>query len=57
MDALRREIESLLSQEPGPVNQAVDITLLNRYFERYADHAVSVARRVIYLVIGERSSI
>ena len=24
---------------------------------RYADHAVSVARRVIYLVIGERSSI
>ena len=56
MDALHRQVlDILLSQEPGPVNQAVDITLLNRYFERYADHVVSVARRVIYLVIGERS--
>jgi phosphate transport system protein len=56
MDALHRQVlDILLSQEPGPVNQAVDITLLNRYYERYADHVVSVARRVIYLVIGERS--
>jgi len=58
MDALHRQVlDILLSQEPGPVNQAVDVTLLNRYFERYADHVVSVARRVIYLVIGERSQI
>jgi phosphate transport system protein len=56
MDALHRQVlDVLLSQEPGPVNQAVDVTLLNRYYERYADHVVSVARRVIYLVIGERS--
>jgi phosphate transport system protein len=56
MDALHRQVlDILLSQEPGPVNQAVDVTLLNRYYERYADHVVSVARRVIYLVIGERS--
>ena len=58
MDALHRQVlDVLLSQEPGPVNQAVDVTLLNRYYERYADHVVSVARRVIYLVIGERSQI
>jgi phosphate transport system protein len=56
MDALHRQVlDILLSEEPGPVNQAVDVTLLNRYYERYADHVVSVARRVIYLVIGERS--
>ena len=56
MDALHRQVlDILLSQEPGPVNQAVDVTLLNRYYERYADHVVSVARRIIYLVIGERS--
>ncbi|MCY7366192.1 MAG: phosphate transport system regulatory protein PhoU, partial [Frankiaceae bacterium] len=30
------------------------ITLAGRYYERFADHAVSVARRVIYLVTGER---
>lgn len=28
---------------------AVDLALLGRYYERYADHAVSVARRVAYL--------
>ena len=27
-------------------------TLLARFYERYGDHAVSVARRVIYLVTG-----
>jgi phosphate transport system protein len=32
---------------------AVDITLVGRYYERFADHAVSVAHRVVYLVTGE----
>jgi phosphate transport system protein len=32
---------------------AIDVTLLGRYYERYADHAVTVARRVVYLVTGE----
>ncbi len=35
------------------VEAAIDVTLLGRYFERYADHAVSVARRVVFLVTGE----
>lgn len=33
--------------------QVVDITLAARYFERFGDHAVSVASRVMYLVTGE----
>jgi phosphate transport system protein len=32
----------------------VDIALLGRYYERIADHAVSLARRVVYLVTGEK---
>lgn len=32
--------------------QLVDVTLAARYFERFGDHAVSVASRVIYLVTG-----
>ena len=32
---------------------AVDVVLIGRYYERFADHAVSVARSVIYLVTGE----
>jgi phosphate transport system protein len=36
------------------IESAIDVTLLGRYYERFADHAVSVARRVVYLVTGER---
>lgn len=34
------------------VSAAVDVTLLGRFYERYADHAVSVARRVVFVVTG-----
>lgn len=32
---------------------AVDATLIGRYYERFGDHAVAVAHRVVYLVTGE----
>ncbi|WP_433891522.1 phosphate signaling complex protein PhoU [Streptomyces sp. CA-111067] len=35
------------------IETAVDVTLVGRYYERFADHAVSVAKRVVYLVTGE----
>jgi phosphate transport system protein len=35
------------------VESAIDVVLIGRYYERFADHAVSVARSVIYLVTGE----
>lgn len=35
------------------VEAAVDVTLLSRYYERFGDHAVSVARRIIHVVTGE----
>ena len=34
------------------VESAVDVTLCGRYYERYGDHAVGVARRVVFLVTG-----
>jgi phosphate transport system protein len=34
------------------IESAIDLTLLGRYFERYSDHAVSVSRRVYFLVTG-----
>ncbi|MEU9386481.1 phosphate signaling complex protein PhoU [Streptomyces sp. NPDC048279] len=37
------------------VETAVDVTLLGRYYERFADHAVSIARRMVYLVTGEHT--
>lgn len=32
--------------------QTVDIVLLGRFLERLGDHAVSAARRVVYIVSG-----
>ena len=56
MDALHRQLftEVLSPGWPHGMESAIDITLLGRYYERFADHAVSVARRVVYLVTGER---
>jgi phosphate transport system protein len=54
MDLLHRQLISTLiapTWQHG-VETAIDLTLLGRYYERYADHAVSVARRVIFLVTG-----
>jgi phosphate transport system protein len=55
IDQLRRSSFRLMLDESWPhgVEPAVDIALLGRYYERIADHAVSLARRVVYLVTGE----
>ena len=55
MDDLHRKLISTLVEPSWPhgVETAIDLTLLGRYYERYADHAVSVARRVIFLVTGK----
>jgi len=36
----------------GTAQEAVDITLLGRYLERFGDHATSISRRVVFLVTG-----
>lgn len=56
MDALRRKLFTLvLSPNWGRGTEAaIDMTLLGRYYERYADHAVAVARHTIFIVTGKR---
>ena len=55
MDRLHRELFTIVMSESWThgVEAAIDVTLLSRYYERYADHAVSVTRRVITIVTGE----
>ena len=55
MDRLHRELFTIVLSESWThgVEAAIDVTLLSRYYERYADHAVSVTRRVITIVTGE----
>jgi phosphate transport system protein len=55
MDQLRRRsfTELLSDSWDHGVEAAVDVALLGRYYERIADHAVSVANRVVFVVTGE----
>ena len=57
MDKLHRKLFTTLLDDKWAhgTETAIDITLIGRYYERYADHAVSVARRVYFLVTGKFS--
>ncbi len=55
MDDLHKHLFSVIMDDEWPhgVAAAVDVTLLGRFYERFADHAVEVARQVIFLVTGK----
>lgn len=55
MDQLRRSMFRILFSDAWDegVEPAVDMALLGRYYERIGDHAVSLGRRVVFLVTGE----
>lgn len=54
MDELHRDLFTVMTRPDCAhgIPAAVDATLLARFYERYADHAVAVARRVTYIVTG-----
>jgi phosphate transport system protein len=55
MDELRRRSFRIMLGDSWSygVEPAIDVALLGRYYERIADHAVSLGRRVVYLVTGQ----
>jgi phosphate transport system protein len=55
MDDLHRELfrTVLAPTWSHGVEAAIDVTLLSRFYERFADHAVTIAKRVVYVVTGE----
>ena len=58
MDLLHRRLFTALLEPSWPhgIETAIDMTLIGRYYERYADHAVSVSRRIHFQVTGKYSS-
>lgn len=59
LDELHRDMFTRLAEGAWQhgTTSAVDIALLSRYYERFGDHAVTVARRVIFLVTGEPGAV
>ena len=55
MDRLHRELIATLLGDNWThgIETAIDMTLLGRYYERFADHAVSISHQVYFLVTGE----
>jgi phosphate transport system protein len=54
VDAEHRHLFTLLIDHKwqGGVGSAVDVALLGRYYERFADHAVEIGRRVVFEATG-----
>ena len=55
MDRLHRHLFSVMMDREWRhgTAAAVDVTLLGRYYERFADHAVEISRRIIFQATGE----
>lgn len=55
MDDLHRKLLAtvLAAEWQHGVETAVDMALLGRFYERYADHAVNASKHVVYLITGE----
>jgi phosphate transport system protein len=51
--SLFRHVLSLAPADEATVQQAVQIALVGRHFERIADHAVTIAERVVFMATGE----
>jgi phosphate transport system protein len=54
VDDIHKHLFTVIMDRDWPygVAAAVDVTLLGRFYERFADHAVSVARRMVFVVTG-----
>jgi phosphate transport system protein len=56
MDQLHSHLFTVLMDREWKhgVASAVDVTLLGRFYERFADHAVQIGNRVVFQVTGEQ---
>jgi phosphate transport system protein len=55
MDRLHQQLFALLKDKEWAhgVAAAIDVALLGRFYERFADHAVEIGRRVVFQATGE----
>lgn len=54
MDRRHRELLTAVLADDKDASKAmvVDVTLLGRYYERFADHTVEVGRRTVFMAAG-----
>jgi phosphate transport system protein len=59
MNQLHQQLFSVLMDKEWKhgVTAAVDVTLLGRFYERFADHAVEIGRRIVFEATGEAAGV
>lgn len=55
MNRLHREMFNIMLSPAWThgVEAAIDLTLVSRFYERFADHAVTINKRIVHIVTGE----
>ena len=52
---VKQELIQLIHQDPNNGEQATDLLMIAKYFERIGDHATNIAEWAIYSISGEKS--
>lgn len=53
---IKKELIELIAKDPSCGEQATDLLMIAKYFERIGDHATNIAEWVIYSITGEHKS-
>ncbi len=56
-DAVKAELIEMIHQNKDIGEQATDLLMVAKYFERIGDHATNIAEWVIYSITGEHESV
>ena len=51
---VKKEIIEIIHNSPDDGDQATDLLMVAKYFERIGDHATNIAEWVIFSITGER---
>ena len=50
---MKTQLIGMIAENPGRGEEALDLLMVSKYFERIGDHAVNIAQWVIYSVTGK----
>lgn len=56
-ETVREELTQLISENPNNGDQAIDIMMVAKYYERIGDHATNVAEWVVFSITGAHKDI
>ena len=54
---IKQELIGLINQDASNGEQATDLLMIGKYFERIGDHAVNIAQWVTFSITGEHGEI